>query len=444
MNRNNYRTTIVTLTTRLPLALGWLLKDTEWAMGIGRGTHGGKWGEFFHRGVVMTPGTTESLMAAYHTWRGIPLPRSLQPLAQRAQQPRVPPPQPGTYGNVAVARMIARGTQLDSSSSSSQRTASITTPPPRSRATTATRATNVRARAPPAAMSSKSFGPSTSAPRAPVATPHQQRATDATRTTDAPAPSRAGTPQSPRQERASKRAAERNPPQHPPATGIQGHRASPAGSGAVPNPTNTGAVGTRPEQSPGTAHPHREPTPSPTGSQQPQTPPGASAHGHQPAAGQAAATQAQPEPRPRHGAPDRAAAGPAYAPPEDPPTQTHAATPTDTATTRPSDTVRPRTRDPTESLDPQGSGNGQQGGPAGQDTRRTGAPATPRPTNRADGTARRTVISRSPGPRPGPWPGPGAHHRRGGRPAARRPGKPTRVAARVGRPRPRGSATGER
>ena len=59
---------------------------------------------------------------------------------------------------------------------------------------------------------------------------------------------------------------------------------------------NTGAVGTRPEQPPGTAHPHREPTPSPTGSPQPLTPPGASAHGQRPAASQAAATQAHPGP----------------------------------------------------------------------------------------------------------------------------------------------------
>ena len=81
--------------------------------------------------------------------------------------------------------------------------------------------------------------------------------------------------QSPRQERASKRAAQRQPPQHHTATGIQGHQASPAGSRAVPSPTNTGAVDTRPKQPPGTAHPHRERTSSPTGSPQPQTPPSA-------------------------------------------------------------------------------------------------------------------------------------------------------------------------
>ena len=353
MNHNNYRTIVVTLTTRLPFAFGWLVGDEEPAMGIARGAHGGEWGEFFPRGGAMTPGATKRLMAAYLRWRGIPPPRSLQPLAQRAQQPHVPPPQPGTYGNAAVARMMARGTRLDGSFSSSRRTATITTPPTRSPATTATRATNVRAPALSAATSSTPSSPSTSAPPTPVATPHQQRAADATRTTDTPAPSRAGTPQSPRQERASKRAAQRQPPQHHTATGIQGHRASPAGGGAVHSPTNTGAVGTRPEQPLGTAHPHREPTPSPTGSPQPQTPPGASAHGQRPAASQAAATQAHPEPRPHHGTPDRPTAGPAYAPPEDPPTQAHAATPTDTTTALPSDTVRPHTRDPTGGLDPQ-------------------------------------------------------------------------------------------
>ena len=189
-------------------------------------------------------------------------------------------------------------------------------------------------------MASTSSGTSTSAPQAFVITPHQQHAPGATPTTDAPAPSRAGTPQSPRQERASKRAPQRHPPQHHVATGIQGHRTSPAGSGAVPSPTNTGAAGTRPEQLPGTAHPHMDPTP------QPQTPAGASTHGHQPAASRSAATQAHAEPDQRHGTPDRPTAGPANAPPQDPPTQTRAATSTDTTITRPSDTVHPQAHNP--------------------------------------------------------------------------------------------------
>ena len=119
MNHNNYRTMVVTLTTRLPFAFGWLVGDAEWAIGIARGAYGGEWGEFFHRGGAMTPGATKRLMAAYLTWRGIPPPRSLELMAQRAQQPHVPPPQPGTYGNAAVARMMARGTWLDGSSCSS-------------------------------------------------------------------------------------------------------------------------------------------------------------------------------------------------------------------------------------------------------------------------------------------------------------------------------------
>ena len=121
-NQNNYRNIVVTLTTRLPIAFGWLVGDAERAMGIARGAHGAEWGDFFHRGGAMTPGATEKLMAAFLTWRGIPLPRSLQSLIQRTLQPHVPPQQPGTYGNAAVARMMARGTRLDGSSYAPRRT----------------------------------------------------------------------------------------------------------------------------------------------------------------------------------------------------------------------------------------------------------------------------------------------------------------------------------
>ena len=112
MNHNNYRTIVVTLTTCLPFAFVWLDGDAEWAMGIARGAHGREWGEFLHRGGAMTPGAARRLMAAYLTWRGIPPPCSLRPLEQLAQ--------PGTYGNAAVVRMMARGTWLDGSSSSSR------------------------------------------------------------------------------------------------------------------------------------------------------------------------------------------------------------------------------------------------------------------------------------------------------------------------------------
>ena len=106
MNHNNYRTIVVTLTTRLPIAFGWLLGDAEWAMGIARSAHGAEWGDYFHLGRAMTPGATERLMAAYLTCRGIPPPRSLRSMIQRAQQPHVPPPQPGTYSNAAVASLL--------------------------------------------------------------------------------------------------------------------------------------------------------------------------------------------------------------------------------------------------------------------------------------------------------------------------------------------------
>ena len=100
-------------------------------MGVARGAHGAQWGDFFHRGGARTPGATERLMAAHLTWRGIPPPRSLWSLVQRAQQPHVLPPQLGKYWDAAVARMMARGTWLDGSSYSPRRTtATITTLPP--------------------------------------------------------------------------------------------------------------------------------------------------------------------------------------------------------------------------------------------------------------------------------------------------------------------------
>ena len=403
-NQNNYRNIVVTLTTRLPIAFGWLVGYAEPAMGIARGAHGAEWGDSFQRGGAMTPGATERLMAAYLRWRGIPPPRSLQSLIQRTLQPHVPPPQPGTYGNAAVARMMARGTWLDGSSYSPRRpTATITTPPPRSRATTATRATNVRVRT-PAATSSTSPNPFTSAPPTPAAEPHQQHAADVTLTTGDRAPSRAGTPQSPRQERASKRAAQRQPTQHHAATGSRGHRASPARSGALPGPTNTGAVGTQPGQPPSSAQPHRVPAPSPTGSLQPLTPPVAPAHGPRPAASQAATTQAQPEPRPHHGTPDWPAADPTYMPSDNLPRRTHTATPTDASAARPSDAGRPHTHGPTGGLTSQASATSgtedlpttTHGGPVPQQHH---APPTRPPAKLAKPS--------SPGrPAPGPGPGP--------------------------------------
>ena len=109
MNRQNWRTTVITLTTRLPFTFGLLVGDAKWAMGVTSAAHGNKWGDFRHRSRALVELGPERLMAAYLTWRGIILPRSLVPVARRAQQPLVPPPRPGTYGNAAVATMMAGG-----------------------------------------------------------------------------------------------------------------------------------------------------------------------------------------------------------------------------------------------------------------------------------------------------------------------------------------------
>ena len=184
-------------------------------------------------------------------------------------------------------------------------------------------------------------------PDATVNSPRRPQATDATRTTGVPAPSGAGTPQSPRQERASKRAAQRHQPQHHAATALRVHRASPAGRGPVPSPKNRAAAGTRPEQPLSNVHPQTSPGRGRLGypAPQPQTPPDASTRGPQPPARQVAATQAHPERRPHHGPPIWPTEGPTPAPSEGPPTETCTATPTDA--------VRPQAGNPTESTSPQ-------------------------------------------------------------------------------------------
>ena len=250
MTLNNYGTNVVNLTTCRPFTFSWLVGDGDGGMGVVRGTYGGECGDFFHGSGALTEGAPERLMAAYLTWRGIPLPCSIAPLALRAQRPHVPPPRPGTHGNAAVARMLAGGAQHHSSSSSTRRTATITTLPPRSRATASSRATNVRALgpsgvdAPQSQTASTSCSLSASTPHATINSPHRPQADDATPTTGVAAPSGAGTPQNTRQERASKRAAQRHQPQHHALTAVREHRASPARSRAVLSPTNTAAVGT--------------------------------------------------------------------------------------------------------------------------------------------------------------------------------------------------------
>ena len=64
MNRDNWRTTVLTLTTCLPFTFGWLVGDVECAMGMIRGADGHEWGDFSRCSGVMTKGAPERLMAA--------------------------------------------------------------------------------------------------------------------------------------------------------------------------------------------------------------------------------------------------------------------------------------------------------------------------------------------------------------------------------------------
>ena len=74
-------------------------------MGIVCGAKDPEWGAFLRRSGGLHPGDAiERLMAAWITWRQIPVPRWLQPAVQRAHQPPVTPTPPGTYGNAAVAQ----------------------------------------------------------------------------------------------------------------------------------------------------------------------------------------------------------------------------------------------------------------------------------------------------------------------------------------------------
>ena len=64
MNRDNWRTTVLTLTTCLPFTFGWLDGDAEWAMGIACSAQGNEWGDCFRRRGGMTEGAPERLMVA--------------------------------------------------------------------------------------------------------------------------------------------------------------------------------------------------------------------------------------------------------------------------------------------------------------------------------------------------------------------------------------------
>ena len=73
-------------------------------MGLALNVHGHEWAEHFFRSGGVRPDIIDRVMAAWLTWRQIPVPEWLRPVVQQAHQPPVPPPKPGTYGNAAVAQ----------------------------------------------------------------------------------------------------------------------------------------------------------------------------------------------------------------------------------------------------------------------------------------------------------------------------------------------------
>ena len=74
MNIHNYRAVTVALTSHLPFAFGWLVRDGEQAMGLARNAHGHEWGDLFWRSGGLRPDTIDRVMAPWLTWQQIPVP----------------------------------------------------------------------------------------------------------------------------------------------------------------------------------------------------------------------------------------------------------------------------------------------------------------------------------------------------------------------------------
>ena len=390
MNTENYRAVTLALTTRLVFAFGWLVGDAKWAMGIIRGAHGDEWAEFRRSGGLCPGDATKRLIVAWMTWRQIPVPRWLQPAVERANPPLVPPPQPGTYGNAAVARGALSGTAPAWSRSSS----------PHSGPGAAIRA--------------------------------QPRPRNKTRATGIPAPSRANPPQSPRQDRAAKRPAQRYlptpqrhndttsaPPQGAP-TANHGSPAPPAERGSIPHRTATAtnpATDARPHEPLGTTRPQPMTTPSPTRNPTPQAQ--ASACGHHPPT----PTRAEPQPHPHRDSPAQPTAPvppgsppprprprprPRHAPPPRTPMPRHAR-----RTTRSEQRCRThRGRQWPKPWPARAAGKPRQGRLTRQTRARRGQRPTPRITRRRSGAAQGPATRH--GPRNGRIHRPHQHPTRGG------------------------------
>ena len=96
MDIKSYRAFTLARTTCLPFALGWLLGDAEWAMGIVQNSNGHEWGEFLRCSGGLLSDAPWRLMAAFLTWRELPIPRNLQPVVERVNQLLVSQPRPYT------------------------------------------------------------------------------------------------------------------------------------------------------------------------------------------------------------------------------------------------------------------------------------------------------------------------------------------------------------
>ena len=352
MDRNNWRATVLILTTRLPFTFGWLVGDAEWATGVLRGTHGHEWGDFFRRSGGLVKGAPERLMAAYLTWRGMPLLRRLVPVPRRAHQPLVPQPQPGTYGNASVARMTGGGAPHNSSSNLHPVNCDH-----HQRATVGQHSGNQGHRC----TRSGTIGDRRATKLndlhvlecIPLHSPHHH-----------PLTTPAADHRSHRHYGRSGTIGGRKDTKPPARTCIQTggtttaaaarHRRSDPGAPVITCREEKHAqpheYGNRKRQARATPRHHAptngpRPGPRRRPGSQPQTPLDVSTRGHRPAA----PTRAYPKPHPHHSPPVRPKASPAHIPADGPPTQTRTATLTDATSARPErplGTMRPEAQSP--------------------------------------------------------------------------------------------------
>ena len=89
-NRARYRAVVVSLMNNLPHFFGWHV--------------GHKWGDFVQRNGTLTHNGAERLMAAWVTWRELPIPRNLWNLVELSGHPLIPPPPPQHQARTATQR----------------------------------------------------------------------------------------------------------------------------------------------------------------------------------------------------------------------------------------------------------------------------------------------------------------------------------------------------